>query len=481
MKKSLLGQYDTSFYEKSYQGNLIEGGEVVNPDLIASAIKDALSNLSQTPIKEREIELVLPQDVFQFTRTEVPPDIAPSALLPFIKEKARADLMVDIEICSFDYLISEIEGVKQAVFYAMEKEVVQKFSEPLKLLDMNIHSITPESLSYYTLFEKTLRKDKKENIFFVSYQKDRLVGYIYDSFGLLEKDKWVEPLTTESDIEAILKKKADACEDKGIKLNRLILSGEKSEDIRQDTFTKRVGVWTNPLKRIVPHFYDEYVKLFNSESGGVMPFLHFDVCTGACVSAFEHKNFSLMKKGSSLLSSGKPARNHSKRSSGSGGFKLPIKQILIFLGSFGLAMALIFLVPWSNITSKVNINLSFAEPTPTPTPVPTVTPTPEPTATPTPAFEKDELNIKVLNGVGTAGLAGDVKTVLQNTGYGEILTGNADTFDYEVTEIQVKEEYEQAGELLKKDLADNISDPEITTLNEDEAADVIIIVGEDFE
>lgn len=477
LKKSLLGQYDTSFYEKKYQMNFMEKSEVTNPDLIASAIKESLANISPTALKEREIHLILPQDVFQFTRTAIPPDIAQSALLPFVKEKARANMMVDIETCSFDYLVNEIEGNKEAVLYALELDVMQHFVEPLKLLDLEIRSVTPESLAYYTLFEKTIRKDKKENIFFVSYHKDRLVGYVYDSFGLLEKERWEKSIDADTSIEQILKKKADAYEEKGIKLNRLILSGELSDDIRQDTFTKKVGVWTNPLKRIVPHFYDEYVKLFNSGADKIMPFLHFDVCTGACVFAFEHKDFSLLKKGGFFSGKNKKASRSSSRHGGSS-FRFPLKAFLVFIISFAIALGAIFFIPWQNLAG---INLNFlAKPTATPTPLP---PTPEPpTPTPTPAFVKEDLNVKILNGVGTAGLAGDVKDILQEKGYGEVLTENADTFDYEKTEIQVKEEVKGAGEIVAEDLSENgVTDPDITTLDEDEAADIIIIVGEDFE
>jgi hypothetical protein len=485
LKKSLLGQYDTSFYEKTYQMDFMDGGEVSNPDLMASAIKESLAHISSQPVKEREIDLVLPQEAFQFTRTEIPPDIAQSALLPFIKEKARADLMVDVDMCAFDYLIHEIEGKKEAVFYALEFDMLQRFAEPLKLLDLEIRSVTPESLSYYTLFEKTVRKDKKENIFFVSYHKDHLVGYVYDSYGLLEKDKWVEPITESSSIEDILKKKADAFEEKGLKLNRLILSGEKSDDIRQDTFTKKVGVWTNPLKRIIPHFYDEYVKLFNSESDKVMPFLQYDVCTGACVFAFEHKDFSLVKKSGFFSGQGRKSSRsappRAAQTSGGGsrrGFQFPLKAVLVFIVSFAAALGLIFLVPWQNFAS-MNFNFAQAEPTPTPTPVPTEAP---PSPTPTPAFVKEDLNLKVLNGVGEAGLAGDVKDFLQEQGYGEILTDNAEAFDYETTEIQVKEEVEGAGQVVADDLAENgVTDPEITTLDEEEAADIVIIIGEDYE
>ncbi len=90
------------------------------------------------------------------------------------------------------------------------------------------------------------------------------------------------------------------------------------------------------------------------------------------------------------------------------------------------------------------------------------------------------MKIKVLNGAGVAGKAGEVQTILQEAGYQEIITDNADNFDYEKTIIQTKKSFSGASDLLKKDLADYVSSPKIETLDEDETSDVILIVGSDF-
>ena len=39
--------------------------------------------------------------------------------------------------------------------------------------------------------------------------------------------------------------------EENVSLNRIILSGAGSEKFRQDLFTKEIGVWTNPLKKII--------------------------------------------------------------------------------------------------------------------------------------------------------------------------------------------------------------------------------------
>ena len=113
--------------------------------------------------------------------------------------------------------------------------------------------------------------------------------------------------------------------------------------------------------------------------------------------------------------------------------------------------------------------------TATPTPAPTVTPTP------TPAFAKEDLKIQVLNGGGVAGKATDVKQILTDKGYLDIITGNADNFDYTKTELQVKKSKSQAYSIVASDLKDYVTSPTQSTLAEDETADVILIIGADFK
>lgn len=97
--------------------------------------------------------------------------------------------------------------------------------------------------------------------------------------------------------------------------------------------------------------------------------------------------------------------------------------------------------------SKGSFPISFARPTPTPSPIPT------PVVTPTPAVDKKELEIEILNGSGVAGVAGTLKTLLEEKGYTVAGTGNAKNYDYEKTEIQVTADKEAFLSVLQADLA----------------------------
>ena len=470
LKKTLLSQYESAYYEKTHAVELLTDGKISSTDLLASAIKEAVTTISSTPIKEKEVYLILPQRAFLFMRTAVPSDLAPSAIDSFIKDKARAAFPGEIENTMSDYMLTSNDKEQQVIFYAINTDLFRKYMEVFNLINLQIVSVIPETLAYFKLFEKTLRKEKKEFILYITMGQKHISGDLYDSFGPLDQNKAVdEPITDTASVEKVLKDKADKYESENKKINRIILSGENSEHIRQDTFTKNVGVWTNPLKRIIPDFYQDYLKLLISDPNKPLPFLQYDVCIGGFIFSIENKKFSFFKKG--MGKANKPAFTAPP-------IKLPLKEIFIFAGSFFLSFLL-----WMFI-SKMDLSFFKKQPdqpivtntSPSPSPKP-----PSPTATPAPSIDKKEIRVKVLNGSGIPGKASDVKAVLTEKGYQQVLTGNADEFDYKVTEIQIKKDASDSAATIKADLKENVTAPKITVLDEKETADVVIIVGTDFK
>ncbi len=466
LKKSVMGQYETFFFDKDYQSNLFDNGQITTVDLVASAVKESLSS-SKNNLKEKDVYLILPQSFFRFFRTTIPTDIAPSALSSFVADKARAEWQTNLENYLYDFLIENVNGQSSVSFFAIEKTTCQKIKEVFGLIDYKVIDILPETVAYFKLFDKTLRKEKNEKILYATLEKKNISGYLYDGVGLLTPKKWHVEILPEKTIEETLKKEVANFAEQGQKLSRLILSGVDSEKIRQDTFTKAVGVWTNPLKRIAAGFYEEQLKLFINSTTQTFSILRFDVCFGAFLFNQENKHFSIYKKAGRIKGLPGPKIGLPK-------LKLPLKEIFIFLVSFILSFALFIFISRSNFGS-------FKIPSVGKIPTPTVKPTTVPSPTPIPSFKKEDLKIKVLNGSGTKGMATEVKDLLADKGYGEILTGNADNFDYTKTEIQVKKEYENATNWLKTDLKENVSAPKISTLEEDQAADIILIIGQDFK
>lgn len=124
--------------------------------------------------------------------------------------------------------------------------------------------------------------------------------------------------------------------------------------------------------------------------------------------------------------------------------------------------------------SKGTFPISFARSTPTPTSIPT------PIITPTPAVDKKELEIEILNGSGKAGVAGTLKTLLEEKGYTVSGTGNAKSYDYEKTEIEVKADKEAFLSVLEADLTGSyVIGTATATLKDSLPYNAVIIIGKE--
>ena len=471
--KTLLGQFSIAHFSKTHSSDFIVDGKFQSVDLIASAIKESLTSATPQPISDREVCLILPQDVFSFGRYVIPADISESAIMPFVKDKVRNELKISLETTYHDYYVKTKDSEGTVFFYGIDQDILHPLSEALGLLQLKIARIVPESLAYYTLFEKTLRADKKENILFASYNEHGSFAYIYDSLGLTHDKK----VYLDDDIKPSLKELVAKQDTENAKVNRLILSGTLSNTVRQDLFTKDVGAWTNPLEKIIDTFYKDALKMIVPSGNEGLSVVSYDVCLGAFVFTEMHKDFTLM--GQSM--NGPSMKRMPSLSLPSGGGILGeifnMKTIFIFVVSFGLTFGIIFSL------SKMNLaEISFKLPEKQKIEIaasPTTMPTRKPS--PTPSVKRDELKVKILNGSGTKGKATEVKDVLLETGFADIVTGNAETFDYEKTELQIKKESSDALSLIQHDLKDYVSISDAAELDEDETADIVIIIGSDFQ
>lgn len=472
LSKTLLGQFNVSYFQKNHENDLLQDGAVVNVDVVASAVKEALTMAKPNPVTDNQVYLVLPQESFQFVNYDVPSDISESAIPPFVRDKARADVKFDIDTAIYDFMLMRQDDKAKVILYAQDKAHYADFSQIFKLLGLHITAVLPDTLAYFKLFEKTLRADKQETFLYVFYDGKKSFGYLYNSFGLLNPKKF----TFTDDIEASLKTRVEKLEKEDTKVNRVILSGGQSEKFRQDLFTKKVGVWTNPLKKIILNFYQDYLKLIIMTPNDSFPILDLDVCLGAFIFSKESNAFSFNNNNKSFTSNEPKKTMPSMRMP----FSVGKRDVVIFIASFLISFGVIFSFP------KLSAMFSNATQSAKPTSLPTGGSVPtraKPTVAPTPTIDKKTIKIKILNGSGTKGLASEVKTILQKADYSEILTGNADTFDNEKTTVQVKDTKKNELKLLLSDLKSHVTvdDTNITTLKKDESADIILVIGKDFE
>jgi hypothetical protein len=61
LKRSFMGQYEVSTFEKKHSTDLLQEGKVLNVDVVASAIKEGINSVVGTNQNGKEIYLVLPQ------------------------------------------------------------------------------------------------------------------------------------------------------------------------------------------------------------------------------------------------------------------------------------------------------------------------------------------------------------------------------------------------------------------------------------
>ncbi len=184
-------------------------------------------------------------------------------------------------------------------------------------------------------------------------------------------------------------------------------------------------------------------------------------------------------------------------SKGSGNKK---RVILIILG----VIVLVALVAYAVIATGGKGELEEAltptpttiQETPTPTiaeatPTPEVSPTPTGKTSPTPSkgtptptktsgsdLEKSNLSLEVLNGSGVAGAATKMSDILKKLGYEVASSGNADNFEYEKTEIQLKSTKKAYLQTLKDDLGDDYTIGSATSDYTGDA-DGVVIVGKE--
>ncbi|MBI4079287.1 MAG: LytR C-terminal domain-containing protein [Candidatus Levybacteria bacterium] len=122
-----------------------------------------------------------------------------------------------------------------------------------------------------------------------------------------------------------------------------------------------------------------------------------------------------------------------------------------------------------------------------PTPAATKTPTPPPAGGPTTnpvdkatGLDRSLLSVEVQNGSGKAGAASAVSDLLKGLGYKVTSVGNADSFDYENTVIQVASGKSTYLDLLKKDLSVSYTiGTASATLTASTSADAVVIVGKE--
>jgi hypothetical protein len=266
----------------------------------------------------------------------------------------------------------------------------------------------------------------------------------------------------------------------GNSLSRLILSGELASKIRQDNFTKETGVWTNPLQKIITT--SNIVKLVKkikledklisfSRELVLLEIINSQKAKDLALLPEKKTTFKLPKLNKITLNN-----NFSKKVN----FRVLLGWLIIIffsaLTTYGLVFGIFYLQkhPLKISLPKV-IFKSKTKPTPKAQEI-IVRPTVAKKITPTVALERKKIIIEVQNGAGTAGLASQMKTLLEKKDYLVESTGNADSYKYQKTVIIAPSE--AVFSLLYQDLKNNLSAK--PTFEKTSEKKTTIIIGKDF-
>ena len=155
------------------------------------------------------------------------------------------------------------------------------------------------------------------------------------------------------------------------------------------------------------------------------------------------------------------------------------KLLLLTVGvALGVAITGGSLYVYFSGISKVKSNVP--EKTPSSTLPPTATPfaSSDTSASPSATPNLGSYKISVLNGSGKIGVASDVKTILAKAGFTVTSTGNAQSFDYTSTIIQVKPNVDASVvDILKKALSGSYQVKVGDKLDLSNSFDIVITVG----
>lgn len=402
--------------------------EKFNLDVWAVYLKNALLQNGVDKFRPQKAKIILAQRFWKFARIEIPADIQEAATGQFLNSKLKTIYPNLGSISLQKFFIVEHRGKRIANTFSISLDTFNNLKTLLSFYEITAEEIYPEAMLIYHLFEHTLNKTKDEPILYVDYNRRGSYGLLYDSIGLKEATVFnFDSNQIKQELQKINKKY-----DK--KIARLVLGGEKSAQIRQDTFTKQTGLWTNPLTKILEA--SSYSKIINkyefkekllvfARELSLLKHIENKTQKGLAVIPQQQRKFSLP---SLSFNKPRPQRKTWKYA----------KYFLFLAFSFGVTFFLLTLAlqktkmpNFKNVFSKVNI---IKQPSPTPMP----TPKPSPTPIPKVIADKESLVLEIQNGSGTPGQAAKLRSYLKDKGFNIESVDNADSFDYKNTVIIAK-------------------------------------------
>lgn len=497
-KKSLLGKGGVAgFGRVELEEGVVKNGQVLDEQKLASKVGEL--------VKKGKINFTLPDLRVFMNRVQLPLDISRSVLEPFLKEKVAEFIPYDIEDLAFDFkVVNETEKGREILFTAIAKKILAGYLRTFKIAKLTPLIAVPESVAAFEIFRETVVKD--ELVLYVDVGGRTSTLSFFDKFGPLLTIN--EPAETKLLKEEIKKATSFLKEKHDREVKRVVLGGGGSLEMDAEVFSKEAEIWTTKIDKILE---DKLTKLSLRFSVGDLPPVLFVNVFGLALLGQSKEGLNLLKQADALLARAKEeearekavegkkegeervegegkekeGREQTEEASKDAGGRLTqeeqvpksqskspkVKIVIVGAVIAFLTFLALFIFLKRPSTPKKEKEISL--------PAPTVEVTVAPQSlTPAKGIDRKDVKVKILNGSGIAGKAGEAATLLENLGYQIVETGNANSFDYEETVIQIKKEKKDFFPDLTNDLksAYTVSREEIE-LSEEEEVDAVVIVG----
>lgn len=411
-------------------------------DVWAMYLKKALSDAQLTSLKGQEVGLIVAQRYLDFHRIDIPTDVTEAALGGYVKNYIREHFPHGDDLTAFE--VAANRGARKVNVFILPTTTYQSITTLISLFDGEIKHVYPEAPLLFASFSHTLNRTKPEPVLFMEYAKEQSTGYYFDADGYYSNEILRFP---SKDLVSQLQTIAHSDH----KPSRIIMGGSLSQEMRQDSFTKEVGIWTNPLHRVIGQ-------------------ASFSSLASQLAIPPQELMFYIREL---IAYQGSPVQFNQTPT-----YRKPFpyaKYLRILLVVLSTAL-LTILVVWGFSHIKIpSLSVGMPKIPAITKATPTPTPPPRPTPTPTPAFTRSDYTVSILNGEGTPGLANTYKARIEKLEYSVSSVGNAPQYGEKQTTIRTGNR--ELYETLKKDLAPYIKNPVYEKTTATDSAQIIL--GED--
>ncbi|HEX7456108.1 MAG TPA: LytR C-terminal domain-containing protein [Candidatus Nanoarchaeia archaeon] len=443
--------------KKSLPPQVVFNGQMVNQSVFREALKTFfLENYSR--LKTKNVVLGLNEQETFFTSIRF--EEKPKKLSEEIKTKIAPDLPFNLDEASVIY--REISPRTYQVV-ATKLESLRILTNIIEDAGFSLKAIVPTP----TIFPK-LVGPKKPPYLFISSEEDLI-------YSLVVNDEVIFSSTFK------LKKPLAQSEKDVIMLAREILEVEYTKNNQEPLKTVYVyGRETEFLKSFfIARKFITQIVYDSSESSQQTGYDFADYSRAIALSFYDASSFVFPKS--------KISKN--LRAPSGSSTKRRFNLISLLLISLVILFAAAILIFWPNLkdiflSSDKDKAATPSKATPAsaarkPKEATPETEKKEATASSKPQVEinKADYKIRILNGSGTVGTASQARDYLIDKGYNVVDVGNAANFNYQSTNLQVKNSKKAILDLLTKDLRERYAINVGSPLSEGEQFDVLIIVG----